>query len=141
MRAFGNVGVSHRGFRPLGAAATPTAPPEDYTKYTSAAAPLVAALVGDSDSTESVETLKAKIKNHIHLRNTFPEPLKTLYANKVLVLKGKLKAALARQKRDLEDRGSKKEWAVLGKAGIVTGIVVGGALILLIAAGARKVGR
>ena len=143
MRAFGSAHDTWR--RPLagppwalGAAAPPA---EEIAKYTSAAAPIVSALVEGSDATASVETLRAKIKNHARLRDTFPEPLKTLYANKVRVLKSKLKAALVRQARDVEDRSSKKEWSVLGKVAVVTGIITGGALILFIVAGARRVGR
>ena len=131
--AFGSVSF---GRRSLGVAAAP-----DYTSYTKAAAPLLSALVGDKYSTETVETLKAQIANHKRLRDSFPDPLKTLYANKVRVLSAKLKAALDLKKRDAEDRASKYDFAMLGKIGGVVGIFVGGALILLIVSGARRVGR
>lgn len=125
---------------PAAAAAPAEAPPADLTKYTTAAAPILSSLIGGKDSTENVETLRAQIKNHQALRDKFPEPLKTLYGNKVRVLKARLKAALSTQKRDKEDRASKWEWATLGKVGLVTGISIGAALILLIAVSTRRMG-
>jgi len=137
MRAAISLGSPQFGLRPLGVAKSST----DLTSYTQAAAPVLAALVTTKDSTETAETLRAQIKNHKHLRDTFPDPLKTLYANKVTILEAKLRAALDLRKRDTEDRRSKYEWSALGKAGIITGIVTGGAIILLLVAGARRVGR
>lgn len=102
--------------------------------------PIATQLLKD-DATYDVETLRARIRNHERMARAVPEPLRTLYANKAKVLRAKLRAALDAQRKEAEDRASKWEWAAIGKSLGVTGIVVGGALVALLLAGARKQGR
>ena len=106
------------------------------------ASPYVKALVQEDDSTEDVETLRVRVRNHERLRDGYfrGSIFWVLYDNKVRVLRARLRAALARQDRDREDRASKWEWASLGKMSAVTGIAIGVAVIVMVAnlAGAAR---
>lgn len=134
--------VMRRG-QALGAAAEPKSKTDTLQTILTQATPVVRELMKGS-ATEDVETLRAQILNHEKIRDKTFEPLKTLYANKVVVLRSKLKAALKAQKDEAADRVSKTEWASLGKTGIVAAVAVGAAAViaLLAAAGyAHRSGR
>ncbi len=92
----------------------------------------VAKAIFDTDAAEDVETLRAKIKNHKRMRDSLPEPLKTIYANKVRVLEAKYRAATQKHTREKQLAVSRKEWAGLGKATVVVGIGVGASIIALL---------
>lgn len=130
-RASLGVPTCYRPSRYLGADATESA--------LKTAAPYIKALVADS-ATEDVETLRAMVRNHKAIRNSFRQgtAMWVLYDNKVRVLEARLRAALAAQEEEHEDRQSKWEFAAIGKTLGVGGIIASGALILLLlnAAGA-----
>ena len=106
---------------------------EEVVKQAQPFVPLVKSLL-ETNSTTDAETLKARAANHRRMRDMFPRgsALYTLYDNKLNVIEGKLRGARKQQRDDREDRASKWEWAALGKTSVVTGIVVGGALIALL---------
>lgn len=123
----------------LGAATiAPTTPvaassssPDDTTLYATAAAAALKKLT-EGSADESVEVLQAKIKNQKRMLRSVPEPLATLYRNNIAVLEGKLRAAKRAKKEELATTQTKREFFQLGQAGIVAGILVGGALILFL---------
>lgn len=104
------------------------------------AKPYAEMLLKDDDPTEDVETLKARIRNHEAIRNASFEPIRTLYQNKINVLKARLRAAKKRQTERRKDTASKWEWSNLGKFGAVIGIATGVAVLSLIvnASGAAR---
>jgi len=97
---------------------------------TAAGAALKQLTAGSAD--ESGETLTAKIKNQRRLMNSFPEPVKTFYRNNVEVLEAKLRAAKRAKAEELTTTQTKREFAQLGQAGIVAGLLVGGAFVLFL---------
>ena len=105
--------------------------PDDTTLYATAAAAALKKLT-EGSADESVEVLQAKIKNQKRMLRSVPEPLATLYRNNIAVLEGKLRAAKRAKKEELATTQTKREFFQLGQAGIVAGILVGGALILFL---------
>ena len=104
-------------------------------------APVAKTLLEDRSATESVEVLRAQVKNHEALAKKFPEPLKTVYANKAAVLRARLRAALVAQRDEEASRKARADYVLLGKGATLTGIAVGfGVLYLLVSAGSA-VGR
>ena len=136
-RGYGSANCGCRG--DLGAATiAPTTPvpassssPDDTTLYATAAAAALKKLT-EGSADESVEVLQAKIKNQKRMLRSVPEPLATLYRNNIAVLEGKLRAAKRAKKEELATTQTKREFFQLGQAGIVAGILVGGALILFL---------
>lgn len=137
---------------PLAAAADPgpapaTSPPEPAAALPHAASSFleqfapIAKSVLTSSAEEDVQVLKAQIKNHERLRDTFPEPFKTIYANKVRVLKARLRAAEKAKVEEGKTQTSRWEWAALGKTSVVVGILAGSALTALLITSAVKAGR
>lgn len=130
--------------RPFGATPAAPAPPSDANPAVvdtlRQVLPIAQELLRD-DATYDVETLKARIRNHEQLARTMPEPLRTLYVNKVKVLKAKLRAARVAQGREAEDRASKWEWAALGKTAVGASILVGASLVALLLASTHRIAR
>lgn len=89
----------------------------------------VAAEIFNTTAMEDVAVLRAKIKNNEALRDKFPEPLKTFYRNEVRKLKAKLSAKIEAANEERITTQSKREWANLGKAAVVVGILVGVAVV------------
>ena len=104
--------------------------------------PIAKALL-DSDAAESVETLRAKIAHHLKMRDGFSRGslVWKYYDNRVGVLQAKYRAAIKKSAQERELLASRKEWAGLGKAGLVVGIGVGGAIIALLLSMAARRGR
>lgn len=112
-------------------AVAPAATSDDTAVYATAAGAALKKLTeGSADQT--VEVLQAQIKNQSALAKSMPEPLATFYRNNVRVMKAKLKAAKRAKVEEQATTQTKREFLQLGQAGIVTGILVGGALILLL---------
>ena len=86
----------------------------------------------EGSADESVEVLKAKIKNQKRMMRSFPEPIKTLYRNNIATLEAKLRAAKRAKVEEAATTQSKREFVQLGQAGVVAGLLVGGALILFL---------
>jgi hypothetical protein len=86
----------------------------------------------DPSAAESVEVLQAKIVNHRRIRDSVPEPLRGLYVNKIAVLEAKYRAALQARGLEREGEASTRDWRNVGKGLGVTGILVGGALAVLL---------
>lgn len=122
--------------------AAPTAPPpgEAYANLLDQIAPIAKSVLTSSPE-EDVQVLKAQIRNHEKLRDTLPEPFKTIYANKVRVLKARLRAAETARSEDKKTQTSRWEWASLGKTSVVIGILAGSALTALLITSAVKSGR
>jgi hypothetical protein len=130
-RALGSPG------RALGVAAPPSASPPEIsneglvatsTSFLEKLAPVASELL-NTTAVEDVAVLKAKIRNNEELRDKFPEPLKTYYRNEVRKLKAKLTAKQEAAKEERITTQSKREWANLGKAAVVVGILVGVAVV------------
>lgn len=122
-----------------GADPVPEAAPagQDSALYATAAGTALKALTqGSAD--ESVEVLTAKIENQTRLMRTFPEPVKTVYRNNIAVLKARLRAATRARSEESKTTETKREFAQLGQAGIVGGLLVGGALILFLLSRSAK---
>ena len=113
------------------APAAPTTSSDDTTLYATAAAAAVKKLT-EGSADESVEVLRAKIKNQKRMLRSVPEPLATLYRNNIAVLEAKLRAAKRAKSEELATTQTKREFFQLGQAGIVAGILVGGSLILFL---------
>jgi hypothetical protein len=142
----GYAGCGCRGYgsascgcgRGLGAAelapTTPVAPSSsssDFSLYATAAGAALKQLT-EGSADESVEVLKAKIKNQKRMMRSFPEPIKTLYRNNIATLEAKLRAAKRAKVEEAATTQSKREFVQLGQAGVVAGLLVGGALILFL---------
>lgn len=128
------------------APSTPAAPPasapvsDTYTSLLDQIAPIAKSVLTSSPE-EDVQVLKAQIHNHEKLRDTLPEPFKTIYGNKVRVLKARLRAAETARDEDKKTQVSRWEWAALGKTSVVVGILAGSALTALLVASAIRAGR
>lgn len=122
--------------RRFGAAAPPVKLPEGGSEGIIATATTafeklapVASELFYTTAAEEVAVLKAKIRNNEELRDKFPEPLKTFYRNEVRKLKAKLTAKQQTAAEEQLTTQSKREWANLGKAAVVVGILVGVSLL------------
>lgn len=142
-QATGNSAIPLAAASPSPAAPTPTAPlpSEHYTSLLEQFAPIAKSVLTSSSAEEDVQVLKAQIKNHRKLRDSLPEPFKTIYANKVRVLEAKLRAAEKAKVEENKTQTSRWEWASLGKSAIVVGILAGSALTALLITTAIKTGR
>jgi hypothetical protein len=141
----GYAGCGCRGYgsascgcgRGLGAAElAPTTPvasssSSDTTLYATAAGAALKQLT-EGSADESVEVLQAKIKNQKRMMRSLPEPIKTLYGNNIAKLEAKLRAAKRAKVEEAATTQSKREFVQLGQAGVVAGLLVGGALILFL---------
>lgn len=139
-RVFGKVDMGAAAPTPASAEAPV---PEESSPYSSLFEQLapVAKSVLTASADEDVRVLKAQIANHEKLRDTLPEPFKTIYGNKVRVLKAKLAAAKLARKEEQKTTTSRWEWASLGKTGIVVGILAGSALTALLVSAAIRESR
>lgn len=141
-----NVGAPvslDRVFGKIGAAATDAADtelPSSAPGIFEQLAPVAKGLLNTS-AEEDVRVLKAQIANHEKLRDTLPEPFKTLYGNKVRVLKSRLAAAKLARAEEKKTTTSRWEWAALGKTSVVVGILAGTALTALLVTSAVRSGR
>lgn len=129
---------------PIGAdAASEVAPPteekpstaETLTQY----APVVKSLL-ESSASHDVEVYAAKIANLKRTRRKFRRGGIgwTVITNRIRVLQAKRRAAFEERAEDRTSWQSRRSWAFLGKAGLVTGIGVGAAAIVLLLSLSRR---
>lgn len=95
----------------------------------------------EASASQDVEVLKAQIANHRRMRAKVPEPLKTLYSNKIKVLQAKLRAAEQAKLLEQEEQQSTRNWRLLGYSVTGTGIAVGLAATVAVIAIAGKFNR
>lgn len=101
-----------------------------------------AAKLLDSSATENVEVLRAKIANHKRMMKYAPEgPMRDFYRNQISVLTAKLNAAKQAKNLEKEEQASVRTWRVLGYTVTGTGVAIGGGVVLLLLALARRANR
>lgn len=67
-----------------------------------------------SDPRMRVATLKAKIKNYKAMRDKFPEPVKTLYKNQIVLMQSRLKAEERNLELEVAGESSTSTWRTIG---------------------------
>lgn len=103
----------------------------DVAQISAAFAPFLSALAA-KPAEEQVEVFRARIRNYQAIRDVVPEPVKSLYNNQIRVMQGRLKAAEHAKGLEREGERSARTWRVLGYTVTGTGIVVGGAAVIVL---------
>lgn len=87
-----------------------------------------------ADPRQRVATLRAKIANYKKMRDEFPEPIKTLYSNQIVLMQSRLKAEQVNLGLEKEGESSTSTWRTIGHtAGYVAiglGVLVGGYVVV-----------
>lgn len=85
-----------------------------------------------SDPRQRVATLRAKIQNYKAMRDKFPEPVKTLYTNQIVLMKSRLKAEEKELQLEVQGEQSTSTWRTIGHSlgyAAVVVLALGGAFI------------